>query len=129
VDADPIAPGESRVVQSDELGAALHDAYVDYDTLRQEAEGTVFEGFIGVGNKRYRYRALVEGSRGFEVEDEEQIAGNEVGDVLLIDGSLVFEGNIPGRFRVHGPVGAIRVQIDGQPFETRRWLRWRPVSG
>jgi hypothetical protein len=115
-------------MRPDEFVDECHDAYVDYDTMRQEDEGTAFGGFISRGNKRYRYRALVEGSRSFEVEDEQRIAGNTVADVLLVDGSWVFEGNIPGRFRVHGPDGLMRVQIESQPSQIRRWLRWRSIS-
>jgi hypothetical protein len=104
VSPDPINPGESRSLEPDALVAAPHDAYVEYDTLRQGGEGTVFAGFIDIGSKLYRYRALIEGSAGCEVEDDEQIGGNSIGDVLLTDGNIVFEGNIPGRFRVYGPV-------------------------
>ena len=131
VDVDPLGPGESRVVQPDELAAAFHDAYVDYDTMRQEPGGTAFEGFIDVGRFRYPYRALIEGTTGFELEDEQQIAGNSIGDVLLAQGSVVFEGNIPGRFRVLGPVGPTHVQVEPQPSHTRGrfQMRWRPIVG
>jgi hypothetical protein len=130
VSDDPIGPGESRAVQPGELAGAFHDAYVDYDTLRQNAEGTVFEGFIDVGRSRYRYRALIEGSTSFEAEDEQEIAGNSIGDVLLVDGGLIFEGNIPGRFRVHGPIGLTRVEVDQEASYTRRRFRWdwQPIS-
>lgn len=123
--ANPLGPGESLNVEPEMLAAVLHDARVDYGALRQEAEGTGFAGSIDVGNRRYRYRAVVEGSAGYTVEDEQQVAGNFIADVRLVDGSLVFEGCIPGRFRVLGPVGATRVQADSEPYETRRWFRWR----
>lgn len=129
VDADVIGPGERRNMPVDEFADYFHDAYVDYDTMRQEAEGTTFEGFIDLGNRRYPYRALLEGSSGFQLEDEQQIAGNFIANVDRIDGAWVFEGCIPGRFRVNGPVRATYVQVKQDPSHVRRWLRWRPISG
>jgi hypothetical protein len=115
-------------MRPEEFADEFHDEYVDYNTMRQDPTGTAFEGYISRGNKRYRYRAVMAGSSGFEVEDEERIAGNTIADAQLVERTWIFEGNIPGRFRVHGPVDRVRVQVESEPSQIRRWLRWRSHS-
>lgn len=127
-----------RYIQISEIGETLHDAEIDLDELERRPSGLVIHGWVekptagrsGARVGRYRFELLLPGAAGADVADPDGIGVVIVGDVRYDPHDAVLEIRSALRGSITVPMRGpdVRIRIDDEPFEVRRWWRWEPTS-
>ncbi len=124
----PIRPGAAVDLNSAAIATGLHDAWISFDTLRNDGTLTRFAGHLDVRRERFRYDATVAVSDGFELEDGAGIGGTTISSARFVDGAILLVGNFPSYLCVLAGEDRVRVRVEARPFAVRRRFRWHDVQ-
>ena len=114
----------------DQLSVTLHDAVIDLDTLVLDGSTLRAGGYLedGYGLRSARFRFSIEFSDvvGWELEDHAQVGEFMITEFIEFDGGIFVESPLPMNLRIFTATKSARVVVAENPYEVRRFFRWRP---
>jgi len=114
------------LISAEAIDRKLHDADIDLGTLTSDSDGVRFSGIlfdvVKVGKRstpaKFRYRALLQGASGFEVEDPDCLQHLSVCGVSHQDARLVIASCAVGQLTILCPRPVLLVEQESTPCAT-----------
>jgi hypothetical protein len=126
--AAPVTPGTVNNVDLADLGAVLHDAWIDFESISNEHGSVSWTGWVKRERLRYTYDIRLTECTEVEVVDESGIGGTLLGEVERTGERLLVRGHIPAHLAVTTSAARAYIRARALPSWQRRWWRWIPVE-
>lgn len=127
-----------EVRTAEDVAAKLHDAEIDFASVRESKAGVDFSGVLYGSVRRGRlsipakfsFTAQCKGATRVVVDDPEGVGWLSIHDANFDPsaGVLVLSGSVPGTITISTPSVLLAVEQAPEPTAIRGLFRWKPVD-